>query len=144
MKQVKKRAQKCIARLERLIEEGEELNYRENFFKFNVTDFCEIKILHKQFGKYVKLWDFTAEFWEFKRNLWTQGLFTELKQRTYHLYCFTRIGEIGLPPLPEAQLQPPPQQQPSGAGAVNLSVVPTSSQSVNLSVSPAEKAMDVS
>ena len=70
------------------------------------------------------------------------ALFTELKQRTYHLYCFTRIGEIGLPPLPEAQ--PPPQQQPSGAGAVNLSVVPTSSQSVNLSVSPAEEAMDVS
>lgn len=32
-------------------------------------------------------------------------LFSELQQRTYTLYCYTRIGDVSLPPLPEPPTQ---------------------------------------
>ena len=61
-------------------------------------------------------------------------LFSELRDRTYTLYCFTRIGDVSLPPLPpeaaehaaalRGALLMQQQQQQGGAGGVRLTITP--------------------
>jgi hypothetical protein len=56
-------------------------------------------------------------------------LFSELRQRTYTLYCFTRIGDLAPPPLPVAAASdshsagggPPPQGQATDAVELAIS-----------------------
>ena len=67
-------------------------------------------------------------------------LFAELKQRTYTLYCYTRIGERAPPPLPRARPPAAASQihqkarDATGGAAVELRISALSSESVILSI----------
>ena len=58
-------------------------------------------------------------------------LFSELQQRTYTLYCYTRMGDLSLPPLPQ-DAPPQPASQPVDVSGPAPSSGTSSSVSINM------------